>query len=183
MNEFTMIEIGKPFPALTVGKKEGNYLALRPDGFHLFVTVASPTKDEIEDVLHGRIEFGFIIEGPRIYLLFKFGNQLWNETAFCLGLEDPTDRTLPEDIPANLGFFCNIYLLDAPDRIVRAMRIVTLPHNFSFKLLETLKAQRGGEINRLDNQMAVDAMYERFPETYQMVPYCSALCSISSNRT
>jgi hypothetical protein len=97
--QLEMYSVGQPFPFDLTGLPPGggyqyNY---RADAHTLTLGLPAPSAREVRDVESAPVEFALTVDGPAIYLLFRFAGWPWNYCAYTWHLleDDPRARVLP----------------------------------------------------------------------------------------
>jgi hypothetical protein len=90
------------------------------------------------------VEFALTIDGPAIYLLFRFAGWSWNYCAYSWHLleDDPRARVLPPEPRDGASHAAlSIFLVDIQTGILRAMRVCSFSRPFTKKLHDAIRAQ------------------------------------------
>ena len=141
------IEVGKKYP--------GNYHqeGIRLDynkGFTLYAFLPQITEKEAEGFRKGRYKFALTEKDGILFFLSEFKGAIdVSDSPFHFGLyTDGRAKDLPTSIPEPLGIALNIIAVDSYTGIVKALRLIGLPHEFSERLIDICKKQSKQHIDR-----------------------------------
>jgi len=114
-----------------------------PAGPQLSCAYKRPSSRKIAAVNSGEIELALFEHGQVLFILHKIhGLEHWSDCSFsaCLDPESSTDWTdLLEETNTNLKL--TVTLTDSDTNVVKALRCIELPVNFSIALRDKLSAQ------------------------------------------
>ncbi len=138
----TVLEVGRPY---IVGRRkwpEGVEYNCRSGGHELRLFFDSPSASEIEAVRIGECEFALVMEGPVIFLMYKFGVAInWSDAPYSWHLVPEDQRTLPEPEGPETRALLQVVLIDAASGLVRALRALTFSPVFTRALHAAIRAQ------------------------------------------
>ena len=90
------IDVGEYYPGTPPYPELGEY-NYYSGGHELRLFYRRPSFFEMEDVRHGQAEFGFVVEGPIIFFVYRFGaHNPWSDALYSWHLAPERDRALPE---------------------------------------------------------------------------------------
>lgn len=133
---------------------------LDKDGHCLAIIKAGITDQEAENIQNGRAELGVYVDGPIIFLLFKFGTGKWNDAPYSWHTVPREFRVYPEQADDNS--MLKVTLVDAADGLVRAVRKVVLTSEFAGKLNEVITTQANGSFNGLSYAKHINLVYNQY---------------------
>lgn len=133
---------------------------LDKDGHCLVVIKAGVTPKEVENIQSGRVELGIYIDGPIIFLLFKFGTSNWNEAAYSWHTVPRESRVFPEQAADNS--ILKVTLVDAATGLIQAVRQIELTQEFAGKLNEVITIQANGSFNGLSYAKHINMVYNQY---------------------
>jgi hypothetical protein len=170
----TAYVVGQPYPGdpCTIPSQSGGYRYTYQAGVHLLeLFVPRPTPREVHDVTEASAEFALTIDGPAIYLLFRFLGWPWNYCAYTWHLVQPEARILPPEPRDGAGHaVLSIVLVDTETTIVQALRACTFSRPFTTKLHDAIRQQArqpfdreayARHVQRIDDQRTTPEMVGR----------------------
>lgn len=153
-------QVGQPYE-FTHGRLEEKVIyRLDKDGHCLAIIKAGITAQEVENIQNGSVELGIYIDGPIIFLLFKFGTSKWNDAPYSWHTVPREFRVYPEQ--ANDNTTLKVTLIDVADSLVRAVRQVALTPDFAGKLNEAITIQANGSFNGLSYAKHINTVYNQY---------------------
>lgn len=157
-------EIGALYnPARTAWPESPQY-NFRGGQHELTLSYRNPTEEEIASVQSGQARFAFAIEQGVIFFLYRFEPAVqWGDAPFSIHLVPKAERVIPEALPsAESRALLQIFLVDAATGILRAMRTVSLSHDFTRKLHKAITEQSTQPFSSTAHDAAIAATYARF---------------------
>lgn len=111
----------------------------------------------------GPAEFGLVVEGPIVFLLYKFGAIPWSDAPYSWHMTAKTgQQTLPSDIPEGMGALLTKILVDASDGIIRGIRAIGLGTEFSRQLHAAIIDQSVQAFDQDRYDAALHDVYQRY---------------------
>ena len=166
-----LYEVGKPYNPARPSWPEGAQYNYRSGQHELILFYRSPQKSETMDVRKGDCEFGLLVEGDVIFLLYRFGESLpWSDATFSTHLVPEDERSTPQpELSTEIRALLSVILVDAATGIIKAMRAVTLSPSFTAKLQHEIYEQsvRAWPGPREYARQLQDA-YRRYPTSDEM---------------
>jgi len=100
-----------------------------------------PSEVEIKAIEEGNATFALTVDGPAIFLLYRFDPIPWASASYSWHLNGP-DAVLPE-MPSSPHARLSLYtsLVDANTCVVKALRMCTLSPHFTGKFITAIHAQ------------------------------------------
>lgn len=120
------VMVGHPYP-LPLPPGDWVRASLQPSGLHLVSSMCAPSADERNDIRFGRARLGWLVEGPAVWILTKFGSQPWCDAPWSAHLGQEAVY-----VPLDVGhLMCQITLIDGQDKVVRGLRAITAPPDWT----------------------------------------------------
>lgn len=157
------LEVGKPYQAGLKRISEGFVFVFNQSGGVLKIVFDSPLDSEIKEIKDGKIKLGLIEEKGIIFLLFKFGHLPWMDTPYNVTLSQPYE--LQELADEKTGYAVQIILIDGMTGIVKALKLIELPHEMSKRLKELVENQRKAPLPDYD------AVLNKLYSTYDTIDF------------
>ena len=151
------LEVGKPYQVGLKRFSEGFVLDFNQGGGFLKIVFDSPIDSEIKEIEDGKIKLGLIEEKGIIFFLFKFGNLPWMDTPYNVALSQPYE--LQELTDEKTGYV-QIILIDGMTGIVKALKLIELPHEMSKRLKELVENQRKAPLP--DYEAVLNKLYSTY---------------------
>lgn len=129
-------------------------------GHCLVIVKAGITAKDVETIENGSVELGLYVDGPIIFLLFKFGTSNWNDAPYSWHTIPREFRVYP--VEAQDTATLKVTLVDAVDGLVRAVRTVALTPDFADKLNEMITIQAKGSFNGLSYAKHINIVYNQY---------------------
>jgi|SRR5215207_5342634 len=165
------IVVGEYYPGTPPYPERGEY-NYSSGGHELRLFYRLPSFYEIEDVRHGQAEFGFVVEGPIIFFLYRFGEDIpWSDAHYSWHLVPERDRALPEaDTPPESRALLTTVLVEGQSGIVRAIRTTTFSPEFTRALEDAIREQAAKPwVGRELYESAIQQVSVRYPTTADLV--------------
>lgn len=160
MQTMQTIQIGQAYIPGEVKLEEKVRYRLDNEGHSLLLVKAGITPQDIEDIQNGAVELGMYIDGPIIFLLFKFGSSKWNDAAYSWHTVPAGIRVYPEEVKDNDAL--KVILAEATDGVVKAVREVVLTPDFAEKLNEAITNQANCSFNGLSYAKHINMVYNQY---------------------
>lgn len=153
-------QLGEPYnPGQTALEERVTY-RLDYDGHGLVIVKAGITAQEIENIASGAAELGMYVDGPIIFLLFKFGTARWNDAPYSWHTVPRGVRVYPDEARESGALL--VTLVEAGDGLVKAVRKVVFTEEFAAKLNEAITNQANGSFNGLSYGKHINAVYNEY---------------------
>ena len=134
------IEVAQLFQENIHSCSEGIKFDITDDGCNVIISFKAPTLKEVEAITKGKIKVGYYSENEVMFMLFKFGDMNWMDAPYSVYLSQ--NLTKINEIKDGQGLALNIYLIDASTGVLKGIRLVSLPTNFSLKLKSEIEKQK-----------------------------------------
>ena len=181
LTELHAIMVGKPLQPGKTGYQEASWLDYTETGPILLMAVNNPTTKEIEAVRSGRIELALYEKGPVLWFLYKIrGFGPWSDCPFSIRLYDDKGRTFDwsEEIEDGMGIGLQIILIDASTGIVKVLRLVGLPTEFSRTFRAMILRQTERSFDKTAYYQEINNIYTNFSSD-DLADRADARCRIS----
>ena len=152
--------VGQPYIPGQDNMEEKIRYRLDNDGHSLLIVKAGITEREIENIENGAVELGIYIDGPIIFLLFKFGTSKWDDAPYSWHTVPSGIRVYPQEAIEIATL--KVALVDATDGLVKAVREVALTPEFADKLNEAITIQADGSFNGLSYAKHINMVYNQY---------------------
>ncbi len=153
-------EVGKPLVKGVTRYPESSKFDFTQAGPVLIQFYYKPTKEEVESIVNGKFQIGFTSRtGEVVFILSKFDDWPWSDAPYSVHLSKPFTF---QEMTETQGFGLHIILVDAATGIVKAMRMVGLPHRFSKKLQKAIEEQKKTPFNEVAYDAKLGILYRRY---------------------
>ena len=165
------LEVGKPYIPGRTNWPEGVDYNFRAGSHEMRMFFRSPTRREVEAVRKGRCEFGLVVDGPIIFLLYRFHPAIdWSDATYSWHLVPETERTLPQPEGAETRALLHVDLIEADSGLVRALRVVTFSPAFTRALHSAIRQQAASPWpGREAYDDALASVYKRYPTSKDLL--------------
>lgn len=157
---------GLSFPAPEIG--EYNYF----DGGHeLRLFFRHLSRDEIEAVKRGRVDFALAVVEGVIFFFYRFAGGIpWSDATFSIHLVPEDRRQIPQATGEEERALITCVIADADTGIVRAARALTLSPGFTAALHGAIREQETEAWRGQDaHDAAIRRAYGRYADTGAMM--------------
>jgi hypothetical protein len=166
-----LYQVGRPYIPGRAGFPEGVEYNFRAGEHELLFFFYSPSRAEVKALRTGECEFALAVEGPVIFLLYRFGTAInWSDAPYSWHLIPPDQCTLPEAQGPDTRALLQIIVVDAVSGLLLALRVVTFSPTFTGALYAAIRAQAE---NSWVGQAAYDAaladLYRRYPTSADLL--------------
>lgn len=142
------LEVGKPNPFMLDNKREGLSVLFDDTGFLFNISFSNLTTHEINAFKNGTIKIDLVYKNGVILFLFEIEDLIdTSDIAFNINLCHENVKKIIE-IEEGKGFACKIVLNDSKTGVIKAMRLISLSHEMSFKLNDCIKHQLQNPISK-----------------------------------
>jgi hypothetical protein len=163
-------ELGKPYiPGRTPIEPRTEY-SFRRGQHELLLCFSQLSEDEIDAVREGKAEFGLLIYGLVIFLLYRFGEAIaWSDAPYSWHGVPPDQRQVPEtQKTAEIRARLDVVLVDADRNVVRAIRRGVLSPEFTRALHAAIADQAAGPWSPENFDAHLRSAYQSWPTTAQI---------------
>jgi hypothetical protein len=101
-----------------------------------------PTPEEVKTVSKARAEFALFVERSLIVMMYRFGQEVpWSDAPYSIHLVPREERVVPPvSLPTEWALL-HIILVDASSGVIRAMRVLSMPPEFTQALHRAIQEQ------------------------------------------
>lgn len=118
----------------------------------------TPAPVEVAAIESGAATFALAVDGPAIFLLYRFDPMPWGFASFSWRL-NPDDAVLPETPTSpHARLTLHTMLVDTRTGLVKALRMCTLSPHFTGKLIAAIRAQAEGPFDRVAYMRHADSI-------------------------
>lgn len=142
--------------------QEGTYLEYTSTGPMLIMAVDKPTEKEIKAAKSGKMEFALYETDVLIWFLYKIHGFGWSDAPFSIRLYDGRGISFDwsEEILDGAGLGLNVVLVDAGTGIVKALRLIGMPTEFSREF-------RAATLRQLERPFSADTYLRHINHIYK----------------
>ena len=164
MVEVETMAVGKKWTHRNVPTQEGVYFETRESGAELIMAFDRPSKSEIKDTKLGKIQMGYYVRGPVIFIVCKIGSMPWMDAPYSIRLYDKYDMDLSwidDIVPSDdhVGFAITIQLIDIRTGILYAIRLIGASHKFSVGLRNEIRKQQTQKFSEENHDKIIKEVY------------------------
>ncbi|WP_370852163.1 hypothetical protein [Megasphaera elsdenii] len=156
MSDFTKLAVGSPLPFNAPGEICFTMSGGNPT---LIIQLPNLTAEEIQSVKSGEAQFKVIGLDGVIFWLVKLGTMEWMDVPYSPHLDKGI--TIPE-IPDGTGLAIQIILVEATTRIVKVLRLITVPTNTSRSFLKKVQYELQQPFNFNEYGLKVQKIYASY---------------------
>lgn len=157
-----VVAVGEPFLGATSLQERVEY------NFHsgqheLLIALPSLSTREIENIRKNGINLALFVEQDILILLFEFVGAIpWSDAPYSWHLVKGEFRSVPKEIQLGQRIGLNIILVESTTAIVKGIRLIDLPTDFSLALNRSILDQVQRPFpDDYDHQL--QAVYSRYP--------------------
>lgn len=170
--------VGQPYNPRVSSFPEGANYNWRSGAHELLLLFHRPTPAEVLAVRRGRADFGLVVSGDLLLLLYRFDPAvLWSDAPYSIHLLEPAERVIPDTTGLTEPHaLLTVHLIDAGTGILRANRVVSLSPAFTAALHLAIREQAERAwpgAAEYDAQLA--DLYRRHPTTSDLLKVARAL--------
>jgi hypothetical protein len=175
-------EVGKIYHPGKTRWDEGTDFNYRSNVLELRMFFSRLTHSDIRVIRNGSCTFAFTMIGDILFFLFDFGKACpWSDNNYSIHLVPENERTIPPDLAPGERALITIILVSAEDGIIRALRQISLGHDFSKALYEAIRQQSQRPFSPAQHDSALADAYRRYPTTQALLRQARATCIVESN--
>ncbi|PYT10241.1 MAG: hypothetical protein DMG59_29210 [Acidobacteria bacterium] len=152
------LEVGQEYPK-SIAFEGGQYNYY--DGYHdLLLAYRGLEQWEIDDVRNAAADFALFANPPLLFLLYRFGSVGWGNCPYCWHLGPVTP---PELLAGEQRISLTVTLVELPGNVVRVIRAISLPPDFSRALVDQIRVQATTpRIDRMTYIAAINRTYAAY---------------------
>lgn len=137
----TLYKVGELYSPNKTAWAEGVDFNFRSGQYELRIMMRSPAPVEIANYKNGYSRFALYVKDDILMLCFKFGDQPWSDGSYSYHLVPEDERIPPEELNKGHMILLTVFLIDAENGILKAIRVVTLSEKFSQRLVKEINEQ------------------------------------------
>ncbi len=162
MANLTKYSIGEPYIANKTAWPQAYEYNYSQGSHTLRMFVRTLHSKEIEGIREGKAQFALTIIGDIIFLHFRFAGAFdWSDCPYSIHMVDKDLQELPNlDFEPDIGAILTVFLVDAENGILKAMRVLTFNHRFTMKLHQAIIDQYHRPFNQADYERQVIETYK-----------------------
>lgn len=174
-----ILQVGKLYHPDRVRWPERADFNVRSGAPELRLFVAAPTANETQAVSRGVASFALFVEQPVILFCYQFAvtGQApafpWSDAPFSIHLLSaafPDEGTPPElPQPFEERSLLQVLLVEAGSGILKVIRALTLPPDFSAELAVAVREQSELTWNEAQFDSALKSIYSRYPSSQSLI--------------
>lgn len=156
-------EVGTPYiPGKTSWTETGEYNC-RSGAHELRLFFRNLRDQEIAAVASGEAKFSLAVVDDIIFMLYKIGDAFqWSDAPYTWHTLPESERDLPPALAASEKMLLTVVLVEASNGIVKALRLVSMPHDFSLKLNAAIRKQADMPFDQKQYDQHLASIYARF---------------------
>lgn len=170
---FSMESVGEKFRGGKFKGKEGIKFDVDDSGCNLIITFKSPSNQEIKCIRWDKLKIGYYTEEEAILLLFKFGNMKWMDAPYSVHLSKQLNQI--QGIADGIGLPLTVYFVDGNTGILKVMRLLGLPTNFSRELASSIKTQKSMAFDNYRER--INLIFSKYT-TKELVKLADLVCNV-----
>lgn len=151
-------EIGKPYQAGVTKIPEGIVFDFSQAGGFLRIVFNAPTREELREIKKGKIKLGLLEKDGIIFFFIKFGELYWMDAPYNIAFSKPYEFGQLAD--ENSGYAVQIVLVDGKTGIIKAIKLIGLPHELSVKFRDMVQKQKKAPVKDFDSVLS--RIYTRY---------------------
>lgn len=152
-------QVGGMYATRTVWPELAQY-NYRSGKHELTIFLNNPTHEEIQDVAMGDSAFALFADQGLIVLTYTFGNAIpWSDAPYSIHLLPESDRKLAVD---GQSATMHVVLVDASTGIIKALRLVSMPSEFSMALHNSINQQAAQSFDPRAYDRHLEELYAKY---------------------
>ncbi|OFV96787.1 MAG: hypothetical protein A3H28_13750 [Acidobacteria bacterium RIFCSPLOWO2_02_FULL_61_28] len=173
-----LYQVGKPYIAGRRRWPEAVYYSYHRGGHWLRVFFHSLSVSEVEEVETGECDFALAVDGPIIFLLYRFGDtSRWQHASYSWHVVPERERKLPKPGTVESRAFLSVILVAAQSGMVRAVRRFSVSREFTQALHAAIRDQAASPWpGRAAYDAALADTYRRYPTSTDLLSLALARC-------
>lgn len=137
------------------------------------------TNRDIREIRQGACSFHFTVVNDTLFFLFNFGQACpLSDNSYSYWLVSENERTIPPELAPNEMATLTIILVSAEDGIIRAIRQISLSHDFSVGLFDTIRKQTEQPLDRAEHDRRIALTYRQYPTSEALRRIAQASCIV-----
>lgn len=172
------IRVGKPLAPGVRDYEEGIHYNYTIGGHTLIMVKKEPSRVLIESVQGGQTAFALLSREDVIFVLVKFGRLPWEIAHYNWWINAPAMRPDPwSDLERhNGGLVAHVCLVNASNGLVAALRLVTLPAEFTHVFLQMVQSQMAPPFDPWRYLEVVERTFQQVPNRSDLLKEAVCFC-------
>lgn len=155
-------EVGKLYTDRTRWPELAQY-NYRGGEHELVLFLNKPTSAEIHAIQKEQAELALFVERSLIIMLYRFGRGLpWSDAPYSIHLVPREQRTTPPDVGTNDHALLHIILVDGSNGIIRALRVISMPPDFTQTLHRSIQKQSQTSFTRANYNGELETLFASY---------------------
>jgi len=142
MFNLTKYEVGKYIEDIHKRYDEGIKFDLTDLGINIPIFFDTPTINEVKEFEEGKIKLGYYTYKNVILVLIKIGNLEWMDMPYSVHLSKYLTTIKDFEEGNGLGLTTTLYLINARNGILEALRVTGANNRLSVNLIKDIKKQK-----------------------------------------
>ena len=142
MFNLTKYEVGKYIEDIPKRYDEGIKFDLTDLGINIPIFFDTPTINEVKEFEEGKIKLGYYTYKNVILVLIKIGNLEWMDMPYSVHLSKYLTTIKDFEEGNGLGLTTTLYLINARNGILEALRVTGANNRLSVNLIKDIKKQK-----------------------------------------
>lgn len=158
---------------------DGTDFNYRSNTLELRMFFSRLTHSDIRAIRNGPCTFHFTIVEDTLFFLFEFGKACpLSDNSYSWWLVSEQERTIPPVLKSDERALLTIILVSSEDGIIRALRQISLSHEFSIKLFDAIREQTTRPFDRVQHDLKIARVYSKYPTSKALRSVSIATCVI-----
>jgi hypothetical protein len=175
-------EVGKIYHPGKTRWQEGTDFNYRSNTLELRMFFSKLTHSDIRAIRNGPCRFHLANIDGILFFLFEFGRACpLSDNSYSWWLVPEKERTIPPDLTPGEMAVLTIILVSAEDGIIRAMRQISLGHDFSKALYDAIRKQTQQPFDPAQHDRAIANVYRQHPTTQALLRQATATCIVETS--
>lgn len=175
-------EVGKIYHPGKTRWQEGTDFNYRSNTLELRMFFSKLTHSDIRAIRNGPCSFALTVIDGVIFFLFEFGKACpLSDNNYSWWMVSEKERTLPPELGPGEMALLSIILVSAEDGIIRALRQISLGHDFSVKLFDAIRDQSRQPFDQARHDQVIASVYRRYPTSQALLKQAIATCVVEGN--
>jgi hypothetical protein len=161
--------------------QEGTDFNYRSGCLELRMFFSRLTQSDIRAIRNGPCSFHLAVVNDTLFFLFQFGNACpLSDSSYSWHLVAEDERTIPPTLSPGEMALLTIILVSSEDGIIRALRQISLSHNFSVALFDAIRAQIERPFSRAEHDKRIAETYVQYPTSQALLRRATATCIVEA---
>jgi hypothetical protein len=162
--------------------QDGTDFNYRAGALELRMFFSRLSGSDIRAIKNGACTFAFSVIDDIVFFMFEFGRACpWSDNSYSIHLVDEAERTTPPELKPGEMALLTIILVSSEDGIIRALRQLSLGHDFSRALYDAIRAQSARPFDRATHDAHIARAYRQYPNVQALLARAQATCIVESH--